>query len=841
MTEILEKKHGSWIKPKVVFGFAILLVFSITSLIITYKGFMDLNLTRQGLSEPGQKLVLINAIITEIYGEETDIRTYVLTNNPAYLEHYTSKQKKINTALKSLERLTSNNPEQKKKVAQITKLLKSKREIVDELIQIRQDENTERFYDEALRQISSAEKSFQKTKAIRKVTTVTTSERDTLLAQKKIEKGIIGKIKNFFVGSEEVDSIATKIKVETRQDTIPIAPSITDSIINNLVNVLSRIRVEQREYRISLSAKELELLDKDRNVMEKIRSVIGLLEKDELSASLTQSMEIQQVVNKSIIKVLALGAITFIMLLLLLAIIFRDISRSNQYRHQLFESKQYAERLLRVKEQFLANMSHEIRTPLSAIIGIARQLKKTDLVDKQKNYVDTLSSSADHLLSVINDILDYSKLESGQLRLDNIRFEPRTLLNDVVEFFTPKAAEKGLNLLLNVDPQIPHELWGDTFRLRQIIMNLLSNAIKFTDSGSVIVSIFLGKQTEEFAKLAITVADTGVGIPENQQALIFEEFTQADSSIVRKYGGTGLGLTIVKKLTELQGGEVTLQSSPQEGTTVKVIIPYRLQGVAEHKPTLVDYCIPENTRILIIDDDEVNRLIVVEMAKSLGLIVDSIPSAENLKENLQLTNYSAILTDIQMPGISGYDVAKLVENLSIVTPVIALTANNMVDNPEHFTSRGFSGYLIKPFIEDDLFNVLAPLVGSEKRLKTKDSASKTIKKTTEQLDLSDVYRFAGGDTESLRLILTSFLDNTYKNIDDLNKFVKAKDIEKASAVAHKMKSAFNQFKIYHIAGLLQKIEGLEPTKQRAAYAYTEELNKHIKPVLKEIQNRIQSL
>lgn len=841
MAELFEKKHGSWIKPKVIFGFAILLVFSITSLIITYKGFMDLNLTRQGLSTPGQKLVLINAIITEIYGEEADIRTYVLTNNTVYLDNYASKQRKINTAIKSLQRLTDNNPEQKKKVTQINKLLKSKREIVDELIRIRQDENSERFYDEALRQISYAERSFQKTKAIRKVTTVTTSERDTLLAQKKIEKGIIGRIRNFFVGSEQVDSVATKIKVETRQDTIPLAPSISDSIINNLVNVLSRIRVEQREYRISLSAKELELLDKDRNVMEKIRAVIGLLEKDELSASLSQSMEIEQVVSKSIIKVLALGAITFILLMLLLAIIFRDISRSNQYRHQLFESKQYAERLLRIKEQFLANMSHEIRTPLSAIIGIARQLKKTDLVDKQKNYVDTLSSSADHLLSVINDILDYSKLESGQLRLENTRFEPRALLNEVVSFFTPKATEKGLNILSNIDPQTPHELWGDTFRLRQIIINLLSNAIKFTDNGSVIVTVSLGKQTEEFAKLAITVADTGVGIPENQQSLIFEEFTQADSSIVRKYGGTGLGLTIVKKLTELQGGEVALQSSPQEGTTVKVIIPYRLQGEAEQKPTLVDYCIPENTRILIIDDDDVNRLIVVEMAKSLGLTVDSIPSAEGLNEILLQSKYNAILTDIQMPVISGYDVVRLVETLNIVTPVIALTANNMVDNPEHFTSRGFSGYLIKPFIEDDLFNVLAPLVGVEKRIKIKESISKSIKKSTEQLDLSDVYRFAGGDSGSVRLILTSFLDNTYKNIDDLNRFVRAKDIEKASAVAHKMKSAFNQFKIYHIAGLLQRIESLEPSKQKAAYTYTEELNKQIKPILKEIQNRIESL
>lgn len=842
MAEGIEKSHGLWIKPKVLGGFTIILVFAIVSIVITYRGLMELNITRQGLSEPGQKLALINAIITEIYGEETDIRTYVLTNDPTYLEKYTAKQKRINKALKSLEHHTANDPDQKKNVTQINKLLKSKRDIVSELILIRQNDNSEKFYDEALSQISYAGKSVRKSKAITQTTTVITSEHDTLVTKKTPEKGIFGKIKNFFVGATEVDSVATKVRVETRRDTIPYGNYIPDSVINGLVNILSKIRVEQREYRFTLSSKELQLLDKDRDVMERIRLVIGQLEKQELSSSLRQSLEIQELVGKSIIKVIALGAITFMLLILLLAVIFRDISQGTQYRIQLFEAKQYAERLLRVKEQFLANMSHEIRTPLSAIIGLTRQLQKTELADNQKNYLSTLTASADHLLAVINDILDYSKLESGQLKLDNIQFEPHRVIGDVVQFFIPKANEKNLNVLVNIDLSVPNVLWGDTFRLRQILMNLLSNAIKFTESGSIIVGVAIVKQSDEFAKLQITVADSGVGIPEEHQALIFEEFTQADSGVARKYGGTGLGLTIVKKLTELQGGEVTLISTPQEGTTVKVIIPYRLQGDPETvKPSLVDYSILPNTRILVIDDDDVNRLIVVEMAKSIGLIVDSIANAEKLEELIDQNSYKAILTDIQMPGISGYDVVKIVEKFDSKVPIIAITANSMIDNPEHYISMGFSGYLIKPFIEDDLFNALAPLVGTEKRKKTDDAKPKTPKHSQELVDLSDIYRFAGGDNISVRLILTSFLDNTYKNLDDLNKFVKIKEIEKASSVAHKMKSAFNQFKIYHIAGLLQKIEMLEPSKQRAAFAYTEELNRQIKPIIKEIKDRIEQL
>ncbi len=843
MAEPIEKSYGMWIKPKVLGGFAIILIFSIVSIVITYRGFMELNLTRQGLGDPAHKLAIINAIVTEIYGEEADIRTYVLTSDQAYLQKYSARQKRINNALKSLQRLLADNPNQLKKLKQAANLIKSKREIVDELIAIRQSENVERFYDEALLQISRAGHSVQRSKAVAQTTTVTTSEHDTLVERNAGQVGIFGKIKNFFVGSSKVDSVTTRVMVETRHDTIPYGSYVPDSVIHGLVDILNRIRIEQREYRISLSAKELELLDRDRDIMERIGSVITTLEKQELSSSLQQSMAVQDVVGKSMIKVLALGAIAFMLLIFMLAIIFRDLSSSNQIRQQLLDAKLYAERLLKVKEQFLANMSHEIRTPLSAIIGLTRQLNKTSLDEKQRSYLATLTSSSDHLLSVINDILDYSKLESGQLRLENIRFEPRRVASDVAAFFQPKASEKSLNLLVNVESSVPTDLWGDTFRLRQILMNLLSNAIKFTDEGSIIIGVTVIKQTDDYAMLQFTVADSGVGIPEEQQALIFEEFTQADSGVARRYGGTGLGLTIVKKLAELQGGEVSLTSIPLQGSTIKVSIPYRLQGEYEQaKPTLHDYSIPSGTSVLVIDDDEVNRLIVVEMGKSMGLDIDSVPNAESLEDMLSDKEYKAILTDIQMPGISGYDVVKIVERYSSKLPVIAITANSTIDNPEHYSSMGFSGYLIKPFVEDDLFNALAPLVGVEKRVVVQTPMGKVSKRGfADPIDFSDLYRFAGGDSMSVKLILTSFLDNTYKNIDEINRHVRAKDVAKASEVAHRMKSAFNQFKIYHIASLLQKLEHLDPSKQRAAFAYMEELNRQIKPIIKEIRVKLESL
>jgi signal transduction histidine kinase len=247
------------------------------------------------------------------------------------------------------------------------------------------------------------------------------------------DENLFGKIKRFFVGPERVDTVSRSVNIETRLDTIDKGQYVSDSIINNLVKLINGIRTDQRKYQFDLGLKETELLEQDRELMKKIESIVSSLERQELSSSMHQSVLAQDLLNRSIIKILALGSFTFILLLVLLAIIFRDISRSNQYRAQLLEAKQYAERLLRVKEQFLANISHEIRTPLSAVIGLTRQLGKTSLNAKQQEYLSTLSSSADHLLSVINDILDYSKLESGQVRFETAMFDPVSATESVIQ------------------------------------------------------------------------------------------------------------------------------------------------------------------------------------------------------------------------------------------------------------------------------------------------------------------------------------------------------------------------------------------------------------------------
>ncbi|MBC7125806.1 MAG: response regulator, partial [Bacteroidales bacterium] len=642
-----------------------------------------------------------------------------------------------------------------------------------------------------MQRIARAGSETQRYHEVYKQKTVTQVRRDTVIYKKVDNESMAARIKRFFLGPERIDTIATDTLVEFTYDTIPHITYISDSIIQRLLLILDNIRNDQQNQLRLIDEKEKELLNRNRAILNQVQLIVTSIEKQEQAEAVSQALSVQEVLAKNLLVIFLLGTITFIVLVILLAIIMRDISRNTTYNAQLIEAKQYAENLLRLKEQFLANMSHEIRSPLSAIVGVSRQLSKTELNGKQKEYVDVLNSSSDHLMAVINDILDYSKLATGKLRLESREFSPRDVVNDVVKLFEVKANEKGLQILSNIDQSLPQSVIGDDFRLRQVLINLLSNAIKFTEQGSIIVSGAVLRKTDDSVKIQFTVADTGIGISPEMQSQVFEEFTQADGGISRKFGGTGLGLTIVKKLVELQGGEISLTSEPNEGTIIRVVIPY---SIKETRTTNVSqethYRIKAGTSILIIDDDEVNRLIVTEIAKNVGLEVDAISDAKNLIDQLKAKKYDAVITDIQMPEVSGYEVVQLIENAGYSIPVFAITANDMIDNPEHFSSLGFSGYLIKPFTEADLIRLLGPVIGAT-GVVTGDKRVRTD--TYNKFDIEEIYRFTGGNKESVKLILESLLENTRKNVEELNQLIKSKNLTKASAVAHKMKSAFNQF------------------------------------------------
>ncbi|HRX30604.1 MAG: response regulator [Bacteroidales bacterium] len=832
MNNQIKKSDQYWLKPKVVAGFALLLLVSIFSVVITYRGFWELSQSERKLAIPGQKFVYISHLTNALYSQEADLRLFTITNDSLYLKSYKSKSSKINESIRALYLLTEGSYSQRQNISQIENLLKRKEVIVKDLIEINKAQKSDYFFDQAFREIADAASQRKQRLAMAKTTTITNRLKDTVITKNNKGNSFFDAVKRFFVGPEKVDTVSSSVSVTTTVDTLDYGAYVSDSIINRLAEALNTIRTDQKQYLNKVSSKEYELMIRERDILSKIQNLTQLLEKQELAESTRQTVAFRETLNRSVIKLIVLGSFTLILLIILIALIFKDISQGNLYRTQLFEAKQYAERLLKSKEQFLANMSHEIRTPLSAIIGLTRQLVKTTLTPKQDALVGPLSRSADHLLSVINDILDYSKLESGQVKFEQDKFSPSEVVNDAIDLFAVKATEKGLQLLANIDSEVPSHLWGDSFRLKQIIMNLLSNSIRFTQTGSVIVSVSVVRQTDEFARILFTVADTGIGIPKEQHQLIFEEFTQAETGVTRKFGGTGLGLTIVKKLVELQGGEIYLTSKPDEGTIIKITLPFNLQGEEKQVEQNLNI-IPEGKKILIIDDDDVNRMIVEEMAKSIGLLADSLASPQNLLEKIESEEYCAILTDLHMPEISGYDVVKMVSEASLSVPVIAITANSMITSPEHFTEHGFSGFLIKPFVETDLQKALSPLIGIPQTVQ--HHTKKAATPPSRYFDLSDLYRFTGGDPKALKLIIRSFLDNTYVNLNELGKAVKTKKIKDASEIAHKMKSGFSQFKIYHIAALLQKIEELKPNKFKALQLYFERLSQEVKPVLKELR------
>jgi signal transduction histidine kinase/FixJ family two-component response regulator len=833
-----------WIKPKVLAGFAIILAFAIAAISITYNGFIELSRTKQSLSHPNKKLITLNSALADIYEAESNIRAYNLTRNEDYLNVYFSFLLKINDKVDTLLRLTKESQSQKLKIKTIKQLLERKEKVLNEFIDLMKVERSSVFYERALEEIAKVQAtSSLKKPIIAKSVTTTTSKKDTVVERSPSQNaGFFGKIKNWISGKDKVDSTVTKVNVETRTDTIVRSGYVPDSLVGSVVEILKQIRGEQESAQDYASIKELELLKSDKELMDQIRVIVSLLEREELSQSYKRSNSAEEVVHKSTIIVLALGGAALIMLLLFLAVIFRDITKSTYYRNELYEAKKYAEKLLKVKELFLANMSHEIRTPLSSIIGLTRQIGKTDLNPRQEDYIKLLTSSSDHLLNVINDILDFSKIEAGQMKIENLPFKLIEVLQESINTLHEKATEKEISLELIEENQLNMTLWGDPFRLKQIILNLLSNAIKFTDKGSVSIIARHTDITDDFIKVQIAVTDTGIGISPEQQSIIFEEFTQADPSTTRRYGGTGLGLTIVKRLTELQGGEVSIESQPNVGTSIKISIPYRLNGeLAEKKSELVkQLMIKQDLHILVVDDDEVNRVIAMELFKNLGVPADSTGDPSMVSELISKSEYHMILTDIHMPGISGYDIVDMVNSRGYSIPIIAITANSMIDNPNHFIDKGFSGYLIKPFTESELVKVLEPFIQIQKA--TEPSVIPEAN-TDEGYDLTDIFRFSGGDVQSARLILSTFLDNTDHNLLELNNQINAKDIKAASATAHKMKPAFRQFKIYNIAGLLLKIESLEHKKEnlREAKNLTEELNIQIKPIQKSLRKELSKM
>ena len=843
--EKIEKPKRTWIKPKVILAFMVIVAIAVAAVGITFKGFLDLTKTRETLSEPSKKLVKLNGILTEIYDAESSIRTYTLTHEEEYLNQYFSSLLNINDEVDTLLGLTLNDPIQRSKIEFIKDLLLRKGRILNDLIYLKSSDHTSQFYEMAVQELERLEPdSAVGPSVVVSTTTTKTTKKDSVITQPLVEgqtdEGFFGRMKGWFSKKElPKDTTITKlfVEVETRVDTMQKAFVPSDSLLNEVIKILSSIQQEHTFALNLISSKELELLKSDKEIMDQIRTILSMLEREELSASYIKAQEARELVRESTISLLVLGSVAFLIIVIFTAIIFREVSQSVYYRNRLFEAKQLAEKLLKAKEEFLANMSHEIRTPLSAVIGFSRQLGKTELSKKQEEFVESLKTSSEHLLEIINDILDLSKIDVGYLRIESIPFTPFDVLQEVVNTFRIKAKEKNLGLELNAEEEACITVIGDPFRFKQILFNLISNAIKFTEKGHVAINAKCLEINETAARYSFEVSDTGIGIPEDKLDSIFEQFTQADSSTTRQYGGTGLGLTIVKKLAELQGATISVASIPQKGSTFSLAISYEISKdlpiKSDRDISSINLTLPSDINALVVDDDPMSQMLISEMLRAFGADAQAIGDPAQAIELIKSQPFSVILTDIHMPIISGFDLVKTVRQhfQDAEQPlVIALTANNINDNPEFYKEFGFDGVLIKPFYEIQLYNQIAPFV-NQQTMEFTPPENIESEGNNALFDISDVHRFAGGDSESARLILKTFIDNASSNLANLIDFTEKSDWPKVKETSHRMKSGFRQFKIHSIADTLESIENADFTNIdesmliQTIHVVAEEINK----------------
>jgi PAS domain S-box-containing protein len=391
--------------------------------------------------------------------------------------------------------------------------------------------------------------------------------------------------------------------------------------------------------------------------------------------------------------------------------IARDITRLKETQNELFHAKEKAEQALLVKSQFLSIMSHEIRTPMNAVIGLSHLLLEDNPREDQLENLRTLQFSAENLLGLINDILDFNKIDSGKIELEKVPFEPKNILNRIVHSYAYQLREKNLEIQTKIDEELPELVVGDPVRLAQILNNLISNAVKFTDKGSITVSICQVLQNDRKVKIHFEVEDTGIGIPKDKTDTVFEAFTQASTDTTRKYGGTGLGLAIVKKLIQLFGSTICVQSKPGHGTVFWFDITFeKLSDEAAHQQDSIISHAKElqNVSLLVAEDNVVNQVLLKKYLAKWG--VGNLEFAANGKIALELyysKPFDMVLLDLQMPTVDGFEVAKRIRGMKepekAKVPIIALTAASFSEVKGQLEAAGMDDFVSKPFVPGSLY------------------------------------------------------------------------------------------------------------------------------------------
>jgi PAS domain S-box-containing protein len=521
----------------------------------------------------------------------------------------------------------------------------------------------------------------------------------------------------------------------------------------------------------------------------------------------------------------------------------KDITEQTRAQERLHEAKELAENAARMKENFLANMSHEIRTPLNAITGFSALLENTPLNPDQAEYIHAVRTASKNLLSIVNDILDISKIEAGMLQLESVPFSIAGLVESIGIMLQPAVAEKNLKLSLFTDPTIPSVVLGDPTRLTQILLNLAGNAVKFTERGAVHVRIENIVQNEHRVRVRFSVRDTGIGIPPDVLPHVFERFRQESTFTTRRYGGSGLGLNIVKSLAEMQGGQVMVESSLGEGSCFVVEIEYALAHDVQPEalaPMLPGQSLPgSSVRVLVVEDNVMNQKLAVAVLNRLGYLSDVAENGQKALEKLRERPYDVVLMDIQMPIMDGYETTRLIRHeLRSSVPIIAMTAHALAGERENTLQVGMNDFISKPFQMEELLRVirkhLQATSGGNSEAET--VGNQTEPSTSNAFRLDYLRDITADDPEAMAELLDAYLGQTPGQLDELRQALNHGDVPGIKRAAHTLKAPAKML------GLDQAAEWFSQAQElAAAEAPLDELRPVVQTALRAVERELPTI
>jgi signal transduction histidine kinase/CheY-like chemotaxis protein len=487
--------------------------------------------------------------------------------------------------------------------------------------------------------------------------------------------------------------------------------------------------------------------------------------------------------------------------------IISRIRGQNLLIQQLDASEKKVREVSRIKENFMANMSHEIRTPMNAILGFTNLMKARNRDPEMEEFVEAVGQSGESLLTIINDILDVSKIEAGMMRIESTPFSIRDLIHSIQSIFAGKMQEMGLDFTTGVDKLVPDTISGDPVRLTQILVNMIGNAAKFTSEGAIRVVVNDKGRQVNHIRLGFVISDTGIGIAKEKLPNIFDRFRQAEDSTTRKYGGTGLGLAIAKDLISLQGGEIEVESEPGKGTIFRFTIPYEmvaapLGSLAITKSVGSGYADYQHIRVLVVEDNEMNRSLLRHLLTGWKLSFDIVTNGMEALEKLRICTFDLVLMDVQMPGMDGYTATQEIRTkLKLETPVLAMTAHAFPGEREKCLSYGMNEYIAKPIKEKELFGLIVRLTGMDgSRSDLKKGIIKETPAAYELIDLQYMRGISDGDKHYERTVTEQFIAVIPIDLNALEWALGNMDLVTLRRTAHAMRTDVA------IMGLLERMQ-----------------------------------